>query len=276
MEERGARSGQKLVFLGGLHRSGTTPLARWLSEHPQVSGLTGTHVPEDEGQHLQHVYSPANSHGGAGRFAFDPSARLTEESQLVSARAAADLLDAWSPFWDTSKTVLIEKSPPNLVRMRFLRALFPEAAFVMIVRHPIAVAMATRRWSRTHVASLVEHWVVAHEYLVADAQSVGNVALVRYEDLMRQPSGILSDLFSFLDLEPHKNDWPVKTELNERYFREFDAIAQTIPGRLRMRQVRRFEKEAARFGYSLVDPRRLDHPEREFAALAVPAREPGR
>lgn len=273
MERRGTKSGQRLVFVGGLHRSGTTPLARWLSEHPHVSGLAGTSVPEDEGQHLQDVYSPANVHGGPGRFAFDSTARLTEESQLVSATAASDLLNAWSPFWDMSKTVLIEKSPPNLIRMRFLRALFPDAAFVMIVRHPIAVAMATRRWSQTSVSSLVEHWVVAHKNLVADAQMVGSVVLVRYEDLMRRPSTTLSYLFESLRLEPSESAWPVQAELNERYFREFDALGKTSLRRFQLRRARRFEGDAARFGYSIVEPRRLDPPEPDFAALSVPSEE---
>ena len=76
--------GKTLVFVGGLHRSGTSLLHRCLAEHPDASGFRGTGVPEDEGQHLQSVYRPARAHGGPGRFGFDPGAHLTEESPLVS------------------------------------------------------------------------------------------------------------------------------------------------------------------------------------------------
>jgi len=54
----------RLVFVGGLHRSGTTPLTRCLAAHSQISGFEGTGVEEDEGQHLQTVYPPARAHGG--------------------------------------------------------------------------------------------------------------------------------------------------------------------------------------------------------------------
>ena len=63
------RDGGRFVFVGGLHRSGTTPLARVLGAHPEISGLSGTGVSEDEGQHLQDVYPRIRAHGGMGRFA---------------------------------------------------------------------------------------------------------------------------------------------------------------------------------------------------------------
>src|SRR5215472_9354402 len=106
-----AMEGHKLVFLAGLHRSGTTLLARLLAAHPEVSGFSGTGVPADEGQHLQDVYPPAAVYGGPGRFGFAPESHLTEESPLVSEESANKLFEEWSAHWDTSRGVLLEKSP---------------------------------------------------------------------------------------------------------------------------------------------------------------------
>lgn len=241
----------RITFVGGLHRSGTSPLSRWLCSHPEISGLTDTGVPEDEGQHLQQVYPTAMHHGGPGRFAFDPSARLTEDAAACSPGAAETLIDAWAPYWDTSRERLLEKSPPNLVRLRFLRALFPNARFIVIVRHPAAVAMATQKWSGTSIRSLIAHWVAAHEHLEADAALVGRVALVRYEDLMAAPDQTMRALFAFLEVTPFDGTWSVQGALNAQYLRAYRRLAQTPRGLANIAVSQRHARAAARYGYDL-------------------------
>src|SRR5213075_2856910 len=85
----------RLILVGGLHRSGTTPLARLLGTHPQVSSFRDTGVKEDEGQHLQDVYPAARTYGGAGRFALAPEAHLTESSPLATPDNARRIFASW-------------------------------------------------------------------------------------------------------------------------------------------------------------------------------------
>ena len=99
--------------MAAIRRSGTSLVHRCLTRHPEVTGFSETGVPEDEGQHLQTVYSRAYEHGGAGRFGFDPRAHLTESSPLVTAENRGRLLLEWGEHWDSEKPVRVEKSPPT-------------------------------------------------------------------------------------------------------------------------------------------------------------------
>src|ERR1700687_3185417 len=96
------------IFVGGLHRSGTTALCRMIQSHPLASGFRNTGVDEDEGQFLQSIY-PTDAHfGGPGGFGLHLDAHMTEDSPLLPA-AKAGLFRAWAPYWDLTKPFLVEK-----------------------------------------------------------------------------------------------------------------------------------------------------------------------
>ncbi|MGL5859360.1 MAG: sulfotransferase family protein [Angustibacter sp.] len=259
------RDPARLVFVAGLHRSGTTPLARVISQHPQISGLTETGVKEDEGQHLQPVYPPARAYGGAGRFARDPRAHLTEESPLVSPGNAARLWQAWEPYWDVTDRFLVEKSPPNLVMGRFLQALFPGSAYVAVMRHPVVVALSTEKWRRlwsrhwwnhTSIEEMVQHWVLAHEILWADLRHLSRARVLRYEDVVADPAGQLAVVQQLLGLATPIPAVGIegRSDRYEQRWREM-ATGPVWERRRRRRIIDRFGPALERFGYDVEDLR---------------------
>ena len=210
-----------LLFIGGLHRSGTSLVHDLIREHPQVSGFTDTGVPKDEGQHLQSLMRSAHDYGGPGRFAFNPDSHLTEATP-VSATDRDLLVRSWSSHWDLQSPVLVEKSPPNLIRSRFLTRLFPNARLLFVVRHPIPVSLATLKWSKTTPLELLLHWHVAHKTLLLDLVHVHDRAMViRYEDLVSNQGRQLGRIWDWLSMEPCATASPV-SDRNENYFRRWE------------------------------------------------------
>jgi len=252
-------SGDRFLFLGGLHRSGTSILHRLLRAHPHVTGFAQTGVPHDEGQLLQSVYPAAWVYGGPGRFAFRPEAHLTETSELVCEANRAKLLCEWGAYYDLGRRVLLEKSPPNLIWSRFLQGLFPGARFIYIVRHPIPVALATLKWAKTSVPELLVHWSAAHRILLDDLAKIDRAAIMRYEDFVVDPARWLAAICRFAELSPLEPAESVEDH-NRRYLALWDErrdAAAEAERRLAAAD-RRASAFFARFGYSMAKPYVMD------------------
>jgi hypothetical protein len=269
------------VFIGGLHRSGTSLLARHLADHPLISGFANTGVPEDEGQLLQSVYPAAKRYGGPGRFGFAAEMHLTERSPLITDANRRQLFDQWRRHWNCDRPVLLEKSPPNLLKTRFLQAMFPGARFIMMLRHPVANALATQKWSRTSLDSLIEHWLLCYETLARDLPSLEHVTLLRYEDLVVDADDELERLQRFIGVEPLRSGVQFRQDLNASYFRRWRMLGyvrrrllptRLLPASLRRESLeRRFEVRANRFGYTFGELERVVDRDEMLAEL-IPGR----
>ena len=243
----------KFVFLCGLHRSGTSPLFKILREHPQISGFHDTGVPEDEGQFLQTVFPVAKTFGGAGRFGFSEEAHLTEESALITSNNKRKLFEEWSMYWDLNRPCLLEKSPPNLIRTRFLQAVFPDSYFVVIWRHPIAVSLATVKWTGLDLETLLQHWLHCHRLFALDRPHLRRARVLKYEDLICTTESELEGIYGFLGLEKQSAS-VLNPSGNEHYFRAWRELSVDAKGHALFRKiVAKYEDHVNSYGYSLVD-----------------------
>lgn len=245
---------REIIFVAGVHRSGTSLLYKLIRMHPDVSGFSGTGVPEDEGQHLQCIYPPAKEFGGPGKFVFDDRSYMNEVHPLATPESADEIFRQWSNYWDLRRRLLVEKSPPNIVRTRFLQKLFPNSKFIVILRHPLAVAYATQKWCKAPIELLVEHTLLAYEVFFNDLACLKAVYVIKYEDLVGNTQAKMNELFAFLDIAPMEIEHDVKDNINDKYFamwKREQGVAKRIFGKLSSR--RRREYRANRCGYSIIN-----------------------
>ena len=130
-DESGAPSADESpVFIVGFPRSGTTMLEQMLDAHPR-------YVSMDERTLLQSCIERMESRG------LEYPARLDR-------LGADDLAELRALYWAESAKVvalapgqiLVDKNPPNMLRLPMIRRLFPNARIILALRHPCDVLLS--------------------------------------------------------------------------------------------------------------------------------------
>jgi len=243
----------KYVFVCGLQRSGTSVLARNISRFENCTAFKNTGVIEDEGQYLQNVYPTDHEFGGVGRFGFHPRAHLTEDSPLLTPDNINRLRDSWHAFWDPNKAICLEKTPGNLIMTRFLQAVFDDSYFIVITRHPVAVSMASQKWSFTSLHSLFAHWLRCHGIFEMDRRYLRHVYQLTYEDYVRDPETHHRNIAQFLGTDVGTAPMePVTADYNERYLQLWTELLNDSPWKQYYRYIAvKYGPKFERYGYSI-------------------------
>lgn len=199
----------RFVFVAGLHRTGTTILARMIGLHPQVSAISASPTPENEGCYLQGAIPHTALHGRPGHYATAPDEHYTETSVYNTQETKGRLLADWRPWFAPEKPWWIEKSPVNLTRMRLYQQLFPTSQFIVILRHPQVMAAALAKWVDTDPQELVRYALDAYDLMANDLAYLHSALVIRYEDLVAEADAVRRLTFAFLTL----GDQPSRLEI---------------------------------------------------------------
>ena len=231
--ERTTRYRGRYVFVAGLHRTGTSLVARILASHPEVAAITNSPAPENEGCYLQGAIPHTAQHGIPGHYATDPAQHLIEGCAFDNLETRLRIENDWDRWFGPGDSWRVEKSPVNLTRTRLYQQLFPTAQFVVVVRHPAVMAAALGKWLDAEPSDLVDYALDALDTLLDDLEHLHAAFVFRYEDLACvDRSGAL---WAFLGVPPAIHDITIR-DGNADY-------PKTVP--LSPEQARR----AARFGY---------------------------
>lgn len=192
------RPPMRYLFIGGLHRSGTSLVNRLANRLPGAGGIEGSSAPENEGVYLQGAIPHTAQSGRPMYFATNPQEYMTEAHPLNTLETRLRLEHDWAPWFAPDLTWRIEKSPVNLTRMRLLQQLFPMSQFVVMLRHPEAVAASVASWVDDTPTALIDHWLAAYEQVLQDLPYLHAVLCLRYEDVVADPDRTLRQLAAFL------------------------------------------------------------------------------
>ncbi|MEO1170698.1 MAG: sulfotransferase, partial [Myxococcota bacterium] len=217
-----------LAFILGPPRSGTTVLLQALSAHPEVAGLA------------QEVHT---FHHDLGRF----SHRVREADHFWL--TAADATESLSREYEAALTdapVRLVKVSTSSIQVDFIRALFPEARFIQILRDPLDVIASMEALRLTfeadqeyprllgpapdplglQIAETFEHphlraagaWFFHAVRSESDLRFAGFDTLhrLRYRALVHSPRDVLESALAFLGLGWHE---------------ELDSVVGTIGNR---------------------------------------------
>ena len=191
----------KWVFVVGCYNSGTTLLAEVLGRHPQIAALP------TEGQFLTDQLPKDYEHGVPRMWVErEDLFRMDERS---SGPDVVRLKKEWAIRLDTRRPVLLEKSPPNAARTRWLQAHFEAAHFIAIVRNGYAVAEGIRRKAeprhqpsgRWPIEMAARQWARSNEILMEDGVHLERLLWVRYEDLTADLGTSLRSIVDFLGID---------------------------------------------------------------------------
>ncbi|MGR3599232.1 MAG: sulfotransferase family protein [Heliomarina sp.] len=220
---------RQYLFIGGLHRSGTSLLARLVGNHPDISSISGSPAPENEGCYLQGAIPHTAMNGRPMHFATDPDQHHIEGCSYDSLEVRKRIEADWAQWFDPSKPWRIEKSPVNLTRMRLYQQLFPMSQFLVITRHPEMVAAAVAKWVDDTPTALTDHWIAAHQQLCRDLPYLHAVCVIRYEDLCRDPARTITGVHQFMSLGPTGNGTCTAVRAGNEDYAQPSGLSDELP-----------------------------------------------
>lgn len=182
---------KKWVFILGCNNSGTTLLYKLLEKHPEITSFP------TEGQFLTSVL-PVPMTLDVGRLWTEKldSFRLTEKDDHFN---RIKLIHDWMQHVkDKRAEIIIEKSPPNTIRARWLQSIFNKVYFIGIVRNGYAVSEGISRRKNVDIKRGGWHWVKSNELMIKDSKFLKNFILIRYEDLVKNPKNVVTSLLDFI------------------------------------------------------------------------------
>ncbi len=231
------------LFIVIPNNSASTLVKRQIAACPNVCSL------QKEGQWYFNEAGPLPN--DCLRVWTEQEARFIDSSRYDWEKIQARWHEQWSKQsrrYGRPDTLLLEKSPPNVLRARILQQQFPDARFVLSIRNPYAVCEGMKRRVGYDVARNAQHWLRCATWQVENIKSLKRHLFFRYEDLCDHRLAVQQQLREFL---PECSDLSLELSIANR---NPEQIARLERGEIqRINEVLLPEIELLRhFGYEII------------------------
>ena len=225
-------------FLVGCVRSGTTLLRDLLKQQPSLHCPEETHLfrwphPFGSGDflHIQQHNETLKAHRQIDGVSEEQYSELLE--QATSRRA---LQDGYARLFFESKGVAggrwFDKTPQNIYGMLLLSAVYPDAKFVQIVRHPLNVVASLKAgkvMAQHSLQGAINTWLeavsIANQFAMAWPERIHTMT---YESLTADPRATLTALLEFLGEPVDETRWQLDGVHPEKNLYESALTAEEV------------------------------------------------
>ena len=220
----------KWLFVVGCYNSGTTLLAEVLGRHRSIACLP------DEGQYLTDQLLVDYTIGLPRMWVErEDLFRMDEESTGPDVKR---IRKEWASRLDKRAPVVIEKTPANMARTRWLQSNFRNAHFVCVIRNPYAVAAGIRKKAKPQhlrhgwpIELCARQWARSNEVLESDTRNLDRFMWLRYEEFAVDMPGSLRRVCEFIGVEPDERlDTNASWRIHERNETVRDLNSESLRG----------------------------------------------
>ncbi|MEM9884533.1 MAG: sulfotransferase [Bacteroidota bacterium] len=109
-----------------------------------------------------------------------------------------DIKIEWHKYWDITKPILLEKSPPNTVRALDIENVFQPVYFICLMRNPYAICEGWLRRLTKNIDDPIQIIQKCLFYQRKNLDQLENSIYLKYEDLVDKPNYSKKQIISFL------------------------------------------------------------------------------
>ncbi len=216
-------SNYKMLFLVGLPRSGTTMLERMLSSHSMIQGGPEPHIltplaylgvwDKVDKAPYDHILS------AEAQKLFVQQLPNKEKDYWEACRAYCDVLYSRYLQAKGDKKICLDKTPAYSLVLPFIAKVYPDAKYIILVRHPIATFSSfansffdgNYKIAQAHNPILNRYIPIIAEFL---RKKEVDIFHIKYEDLVKNPEVWFEKICGFIGVpyEPEAIEYGKKED----------------------------------------------------------------